>query len=420
MRKKEIKIDQGVSAHETDSLPEHDRGKDAIFQNVSASASSAAQTPKTPGTANSSHRKSIGKNVETVQVYVLGGQKDNGSRLNSVELFETRLSKFQTGATKEFWVELPGSNLNSARTGCAAVHLLSSENKMEPFPAPESKIMQDYIMVIGGADQSGPTNVCEVLEVGKLFAIRQASSSGSSSFASHHESDVVETQQKVPSKWNFTEGSLRVARKDLSAVHLDGKVYALGGMGKGDELLSSIEIYDVESDSWSLPISSSMLNGRCRFGACAAANSIYVAGGARTFGDSQLQNFERFDPRRGTWEELAPMSYARESMCLVQGPDAFELFAIGGMRNDDAMSIVEKYDMRNDKWMPFAPLSTPRMDHSCIVVGGNMFAIGGSPKLNSVERYNAASDKWVPMDMPLRQARSKFGCVAFLSVGAGV
>ena len=115
------------------------------------------------------------------------------------------------------------------------------------------------------------------------------------------------------------------------------------------------------------------------------------------------------------WTTKAEMPTARHhlSTSVVGGM----IYAIGGTHGDEftAHAEVEVYDPATDTWTPKTDMPTARGYFSTSVVGGMIYAIGGmGTGLNSwptyavVEAYDPATDTWTPKaDMPT--ARWGFG-----------
>ena len=65
-------------------------------------------------------------------------------------------------------------------------------------------------------------------------------------------------------------------RSASGVVHLDDKIYALGGHN-GLSIFESVEVYDSRKSTWSE--CKSMLSKRCRLGVAALNGKIYAVGG---------------------------------------------------------------------------------------------------------------------------------------------
>ena len=78
---------------------------------------------------------------------------------------------------------------------------------------------------------------------------------------------------------------------------------------------------------------------------------------------SVLNLVEAYDPREAKrgWRDLASMRYRRQLHATVVDPSGDALYAIGGFDGVGAISAVEVYDVRADKWREVAPCSTARL-----------------------------------------------------------
>lgn len=91
------------------------------------------------------------------------------------------------------------------------------------------------------------------------------------------------------------------------------------------------------------------------------------------------------------------------------------------------MSIVEKYDFKLNKWLVISELLEPRRSLNAVVLGQNLYAIGGfngCQYLNSVEkylylllierntlRYDENNDKWVSIKS-MKESRCTFSAIS--------
>ena len=195
-----------------------------------------------------------------------------------------------------------------------------------------------------------------------------------------------------------------IARDILSASTVNGKIYAIGGLGGS----SVVEEYDPATDTWtkkaSLPtprqwLSTSVVNGK-----------IYAIGGDASAGAPSLSTVEVYDPVTDTWTEKAPMLISRFglSTSVVNG----KIYAMGGWRRPPVSlpRDIEEYDPETDTWTKKAPMPTARAGLSTSVVDGKIYAIGGAYSgggtgLSKVEVYDPATDTWATKaSMPTARA----------------
>lgn len=80
--------------------------------------------------------------------------------------------------------------------------------------------------------------------------------------------------------------------------------HVLGGTGRGNTILSSMERYDASSEQWGT--AAAMLSERKLFGACVVGGKIYIYGG-KNAGGQTLSSVEKYSPSSDTWTAVAPM-----------------------------------------------------------------------------------------------------------------
>jgi N-acetylneuraminic acid mutarotase len=118
---------------------------------------------------------------------------------------------------------------------------------------------------------------------GMIYAIGGASNSGTI-YGSVERFDPA----NPATGWTtLTKASLRTAREDFTAVAgADGRIYAIGGKGKGGKLLNSVEVYDPSNPTAGWVVTRRGLNtARADFGATTGSDDkLYVVGGTGTSG----------------------------------------------------------------------------------------------------------------------------------------
>ncbi len=256
---------------------------------------------------------------------------------------------------------------------------------------------------------------------------------------------------------------LNEPRQELAAAELDGKVYAVGGLGGRS---NANEIYDIATDAWTfgadLPVttdhswavsfgtrvyvgggssnrvffyepasdawtevaSSTFVHGGTPV-AAVIDGRIFVAGGAG--GGMAGNELEAYDPAADRWSTLAPMSCARNHM----GGGAIDgkLYVAGGRPGNQ--SCLEAYDPPSNTWTPKASMPTGRSGVAGAVVGSCLYVFGGEGNpadpngiFHEVEAYDPATDSWVDLP-PMRTGRHGIyaavrGNVVYLPGGATV
>ena len=194
-------------------------------------------------------------------------------------------------------------------------------------------------------------------------------------------------------------------------AHPNGKIYVFGGYTGGSPL-SSMEIYDTATNSWS---SGSAMPTSDRGVATAIDNN-----GRIYFFTSIQPNSYRYNPSLDSWSIIsAPTTTRAWEAGAVKGSDG-RIYLIGGegSGSGNPLNLVQIYDPGTNSWTMGSPMPTARYQLGVAMVGGFIYAIGGrnsgggSP-LTTVEVYDPATDSWSSASaMPT--ARNQFG----ITVGA--
>ncbi|CAA0818339.1 F-box/kelch-repeat protein [Striga hermonthica] len=93
-----------------------------------------------------------------------------------------------------------------------------------------------------------------------------------------------------------------VPRHNFACAVVNGAVHAVGGRGAHGESLSSAEVYDPESNRWTViePLR------RPRWGsfACGVGGKLYMMGGRSSFSIGNSRVIDVYDPKTGTWSQM--------------------------------------------------------------------------------------------------------------------
>lgn len=180
-----------------------------------------------------------------------------------------------------------------------------------------------------------------------------------------------------------TKAAMPVARTEVGAAFVNGKIYVIGGGLATDDHAALVQEYDVKTDRWRdrapLPIAMSHV------GVTALNGKVYVVGGflRNVHLYAQPYAFE-YDPAKNTWRTLPWMKAARGSVGVAALGG--KIHAIGG-RGIDRVTVGthEVYDPATNRWTEAAPLQQPR-DHAPTIAAGDgkIHVLGG--------RFDATAD----------------------------
>jgi hypothetical protein len=183
---------------------------------------------------------------------------------------------------------------------------------------------------------------------------------------------------------------------------IDGreKIYVIGGTDTvgGSVNLTTVEIYDLSSNSWStgepLPVLLHAMDS------AVISNVVYVFGFQF---DGYSPSLEVYYPATNTWEVIDWPTSRPFGQGIVALND--RLYFIGGTEDmSTPVGSVEVYYPLTRTWESLPSMPTPRMVPSLAVVGTNIYAVGGkitnSPDTycQSLEVFNTLTNTWTSLN----------------------
>jgi Kelch motif/Galactose oxidase, central domain len=147
----------------------------------------------------------------------------------------------------------------------------------------------------------------------------------------------------------------------------------------------------------------------------------YLVGGIADFDDDgttadSLPTVERFDFRTGRYEELPPLP--RELNHVTVAAAGGDVYALGGLGDDlqavEATGESWRYDEGERRWVPIAPMPTPRGAAGAAVIGNRIYVAGGAAdrrSLGTLEAYDLKTGRWSTLE-PMSVERDHHGVEA--------
>lgn len=114
-----------------------------------------------------------------------------------------------------------------------------------------------------------------------------------------------------------------------------GHIYAVGGLTKSGDAVSTVEIYDPEKDEWQMGQAMSML--RSRVGVAVLHGKLFAFGGFN--GHERLSTVEVFDPETKKWSQRNTMMCKRSAVGVAALDDF--IYVCGGYDGITSLSTVE-------------------------------------------------------------------------------
>lgn len=206
-------------------------------------------------------------------------------------------------------------------------------------------------------------------------------------------SDVAGPDVPDTSTWAPVDG-LEIPRDDFVTAVVDGEIWVLGGMtGDRGNRLTSVEVYDPDSGTWStsdieVPV------GLASFEGVAVGGRIFVFGGLDE--SSRPTDFAAaLDTSTGTWQQLPALPHARyaHTVTLHDG----RIHVIGGESVAGPVREVDVFDPGSTSWSSGSPMPRARGSHDTVSTPDGLYVLGGwwqGAPSRLVQLYDPASGSW--------------------------
>mmetsp|Transcript_3759 Transcript_3759/g.8286 ORF Transcript_3759/g.8286 Transcript_3759/m.8286 type:complete len:674 (-) Transcript_3759:94-2115(-) len=221
----------------------------------------------------------------------------------------------------------------------------------------------------------------------------------------------------VTQKWKKLPGMTHRRLGHKMAVSTDGRyLYVIGG-GDGKTLRSmGVDVYDVLKETWTA--APAMNHYRVFFGFTVCSKKIYVFGGIGSNNGSQLSSVEVYDPDTNGWEFVSSMPEERGVCNVITVGHAIYVFGTPSQR-------VLSYDTLLDKWFEETESPLPAMPPGGCVCAASAY-IGGEVLVfkyplrgqqnkhrRTAHIYNASSHSWKSVNL-----LDEFACYSAIVAGA--
>ena len=210
-------------------------------------------------------------------------------------------------------------------------------------------------------------------------------------------SDVLssaELYDPITGSWSIT-GSMNSMRYIHSATNLpNGNVLVAGG-GTLNKSLSSAEIYDSVSQSWIK--TGSMKDDRYFHTATLLPNGmVLVVGGCYynldlNYNLNPISSSELYNYVTGIWSKTGSIRQLRTNHTATLLPNGKVLVAGGWGNNSEQLSSAEIYDPMTGKWSAAAPMNNARSTHTATLLPNGTVLVAGGFSYNSNENDNFLS-----------------------------
>lgn len=165
------------------------------------------------------------------------------------------------------------------------------------------------------------------------------------------------------------------ARAGAATVVWDGKIYVFGGKSLNNKILSSVEVYDPDLNSWDSISVPSFDKARYNSRAVVWKNQIYLIGGRNA--DKALKECEIYDPVQKEWDKAQNLREEREGHAVAILNK--KIYTIGGQSGPiEYVEEIEWYDAGKDSWEEAdSEIPYPRVAPFHAVVDSVFYMLGG-------------------------------------------
>lgn len=190
------------------------------------------------------------------------------------------------------------------------------------------------------------------------------------------------------------------SRSVLKSVEHNGKIYVIGGDDSKSTYAECNEVYDIETDRWS--VMASMESPRVGHTLEILNNKIYVVGGVESV-QQNFSNILEYDIEIDTWTTICEMPEPRFNHFseVIDG----KIYISGGLTVKDGRhpGLVSSltYDPANDRWDTIADLNHERHLGGSCIFDSKIYVFGGAPSgmplpmaHRSIEIYDPEADVW--------------------------
>ena len=188
-------------------------------------------------------------------------------------------------------------------------------------------------------------------------------------------SKVVGMWRPDSEKWTYPYPNMIIARNDCSAVSYKQWLVVAGGERDNGDYLSSVEIMNINTKQWSvgppLPIPWAQMK-------TAILGDMWYFMGGFTKSASRNVMYSISLPAllsniNAVWKVTSQLNYNCSTPLSING----SLLAIGGKKNDEAVSAIHLFLPDTGEWVKVGDLPTPRYNCTCAVLKDNEVLVAG-------------------------------------------
>ena len=200
-------------------------------------------------------------------------------------------------------------------------------------------------------------------------------------------------------------------RADAGTAVIDGNIYVFGGYngidnrGENFKFLDTVEAYNPKTDTW---VRKQDMPYPCiNFGIGVVSGKAYMIGGLADFNKKTPNSLEwtdrveAYDPRTDTWTKRTKMPTRRDYFGV--GVVSNRIYIVGGRGwpqvgnpGSTFLTVMEEYNPQTNRWRKKNDILDLRLYSSTVVVGDQIYLIGGFVWRDGLRKDPAAVDVYTP------------------------
>lgn len=183
------------------------------------------------------------------------------------------------------------------------------------------------------------------------------------------------------SEWSY-DTPMNQTRTHFGSTVCDGKIYVLGGMAEKKQAVKTMEVFDVNKQTWTkLPDYPGDVDGICNMALATVGNDIYVLGGQTddTVNAQLVSDVYCYHTESGKWEKKADLPQKRTGMVTTVCDGTIYAFARVG-----TTERVDVYEPAEDTWTSHVKADTS-INVQAQTIDGHIYVLRETQEKNAVK-----------------------------------
>ncbi len=314
-------------------------------------------------------------NLNQYSKYYVKVKTNGATGTGNYGLLVKMVSKVQTSSTSTVTASM-GQKLSdlSAVTVNGKIYVMGGHNYLEDGTSDKIRVYDPLTEVWMTKTEVMPKPVWGygMAVIGNKIYVAGGASKGCTNKAYEYDTEAGTWQQKA---------SLSEFRKGLGLVAVDGKLYAIGGIGSTENsnavgYIGTVEVFDPANESTGWQTKAIMPMPRADFAAVSFGTNIYIFGGHNKDG-LPLNTVDVYDTVNNTWTTLQTKMPISRTGCKAVVRNG-KINIIGGFGDkNNFLGDIDVFDPTAGTWSKEINLKVPRMGMASAEANGSIYVMGG-------------------------------------------